>query len=506
MDLFFMDFNGVWLDEASTGQWDGNAVSGAFDRHIALGPLAIWVSRIIGSSAPGLGKDASITNAYFSKVHKRMIGNDNANNRMLILGNNVGGTVQNGWPDCEIWAGAGTLGYENTQQHLRSQLQDTRMNWLNGLVDGYEYAAIFEHSSPVLHATATTDYLHSDYLGTKTNTRYYNLFACSNARYTVKDFLGGLYGWGHNGLVSVGSTKSGSMLGFESYNGPLGNNQSFGESFKKWYNDVVFTNNFPDIYKISWHYGMVLLGAGTLKLKQITPAPTNVTATGSTSKITVNWRSVTNAAYYYIKRSSSNTGTPAVIGNVAAPATSFNDLSVTPGVTYYYTVSALRTGMTESPNSSPIVAASAAAPACPTVRMECESFSSLSGYTALSNGTSGISSSQFSKSNGKYSGGSGIRAGKHTFTNQSCTYKVTIRWYDKSTSVKNSYYRIVIKNGSTVVLDQKWYANAKSTGWYNKTFNNIPVNNGATVELYGERASSNDPVIMDYVEFSGIAQ
>jgi hypothetical protein len=261
IDLYFMDLDGQWLDNAKNGDWNGLGKTGVFDQHTGSIQAEIWVSRIIGSVVPGLGSEADVINQYFSRVHRRMLGNDPSQNRYLILADDIT------WPWAIAWANASLQNYSSVITHLRSENADTRENLRKELINGYESAIIIEHSAETYHATSQGAYSNSDYLNSTTNTRFYNLFACSNARYTVPNFLGGLYAWGHNGLVSVGSTKSGSMLGFTFYYSPLGNDRSFGESYKEWFNNYVLSSP-PNGDMISWHYGMTLCGVGTLHLKQ----------------------------------------------------------------------------------------------------------------------------------------------------------------------------------------------------------------------------------------------
>ena len=276
MDLYFMDLDGSWQSLANDGAWNGKASSLVFDNHInGTGDVKteIWVSRIIGSSVALLGNEATIVNNYFSRLSNRMNGLDLLDSKLLICG------YTNDWPSCVSWAGASILGYNTnkTTTYLRNTpaLLDSRSNWMTGLRAGQEYACIFEHSSPTTHSLVdgfnNEDYLFMLFTGGESNTRFYNLFACSNSRYTTPDFLGGYYAWGHRGLLSIGSTKTGSMLGFNYFHQPLSTKINFGEAFKTWLDDYVLTSSpaIPD--NISWHYGMTLLGAGTIKLGNYNP-------------------------------------------------------------------------------------------------------------------------------------------------------------------------------------------------------------------------------------------
>jgi len=74
------------------------------------------------------------------------------------------------------------------------------------------------------------------------------------------------------GLLSVGSTKTGSMLCFYDYYEPLGQGSSFGEAFLSWcVNDI---ETCAEVWSRPWFYGMTLLGDPTLKLSRFMATPT----------------------------------------------------------------------------------------------------------------------------------------------------------------------------------------------------------------------------------------
>jgi len=85
--------------------------------------------------------------------------------------------------------------------------------------------------------------------------------------------------------------------------------------------------------------------------------PTVSGATGSTSGITVYWYSVSNAAGYYIYRSTSSSGSYTQVGNAASSSTSWIDTNVASGTYYYYRVSAYSSSGVESSQSTSVSAA-----------------------------------------------------------------------------------------------------------------------------------------------------
>lgn len=273
-DLYFMDLDGQWLDNVQDGGWSGNAKTGVFDDHQGNREMEIWVSRISASILNGLGDEQAIINRYFDRVRDRMRGNDPLPSKALHFCNDQE------WPGCYDWGGYGTLGYASGEitdyrRTFATGFQDTPENWKNALREGVEYAAIFEHSSASSHSLTGGGFYSDTYLSMArepegiTNARFYNLFACSNSRYTSYNNLGGLYALGQNGLLSIGSTKTGAMLGYEYFNRPLSQDSTFGEAFRQWVNDYVI--GYWSQGMVEWHYGMCLQGVGNLKLSKYSP-------------------------------------------------------------------------------------------------------------------------------------------------------------------------------------------------------------------------------------------
>lgn len=134
------------------------------------------------------------------------------------------------------------------------------------------WAQVCAHSSPGGHSfkiPGGTEWVPNTYLRdvNPPNAYFYNLFACSNARFTQADYMAGWYifdksgGSLCNGLAAVGSAKTGSMLGFENFYGPMGAGKTIGEAFVDWWKALGATH---ELGERQWYYGMVLLGDPTL--------------------------------------------------------------------------------------------------------------------------------------------------------------------------------------------------------------------------------------------------
>lgn len=246
-DLYFMDLDGSW-----------SGSGGLFTSHTGNREAEIWVSRIIASVLTRYFDDEpTMVNDYFARVKSRMHGQDDIDPLYVIAG--------------QYWAwnglereNMGDLPYttENTDAY-RSTEDESASNracgaqYMASLEEGREYAFVYSHSAWTSHAigVSITDQRDRDF-----NLRFVNSFACFNADISRTNMCGA-YALSKQGLVCVGSAKSGSMRpgSFGAYNEPLGEGRSFGDAFRLWFND-------EGLRSIGWHYGMNLQGVGTLKV------------------------------------------------------------------------------------------------------------------------------------------------------------------------------------------------------------------------------------------------
>ncbi|MCX6661385.1 MAG: Ig-like domain-containing protein [Euryarchaeota archaeon] len=92
---------------------------------------------------------------------------------------------------------------------------------------------------------------------------FYNLFACGPGRFTDENYLAGAYIFHtSSGLITVASSKSGSMLNFADFTQPLSEGKSIGEAFRLW-----FDAQAPYVqWEKEWYYGMVVFGDPTLRI------------------------------------------------------------------------------------------------------------------------------------------------------------------------------------------------------------------------------------------------
>ncbi len=256
-DHYYQDMDGSWGGSGNT-----------FTSHTGDKEGEIWISRITASVLEeygGFGNEVDIVNDYFDRVTKRMHGQD-AQPRTYVI---AGQYWQ--WKGLES-ENIGDMGYDSDKiEKYRSEADNTTSNhacgekWMDAIKRGMEYGYIYSHSSPTSHSIGVNL---QDLANEEINCRFFNSYACSNGDYERGNMCGG-YALSDNGLVCVGSSKTGSMRPgtFGYYNTPLGEGKNFGEAFLEWYNTGTVLD---DKY---WHYGMNLQGVGTLYLEPYPGGP-----------------------------------------------------------------------------------------------------------------------------------------------------------------------------------------------------------------------------------------
>ncbi|MFH1376891.1 MAG: FG-GAP-like repeat-containing protein [Candidatus Woesearchaeota archaeon] len=254
IDYFYMDLNGNWIDEDSNG---------LFENHTGSVEPEIWVGRIDATTLEG--DNIELYKNYFNKNHKYRTSELKLPTRALVY-------VDNDWAYGSQWEQDHEYLYEYinyVDNHDGTNAFDyqNRLNW------DYEWITVMAHSSSGGHIFSSKfegdEYFDNwvssnDIMELDPNGLFYNLFACSSARFTEYDYIAGRYLFADTyGLGVVGSTKSGSMLQFGYFYQPLSYGKNLGSAYKDWF-DYIATDGF-DEGEISWHYGMVLLGDPTLK-------------------------------------------------------------------------------------------------------------------------------------------------------------------------------------------------------------------------------------------------
>ena len=252
-DLFYMDLNGTWADPDNDGKYSG---------HPSKVKPEIWVARLWTPTKAG--NDPALIRNYFVRNHQFRKG-------LMRYSKSALAYVDDDWThfgDCgfDKMFSPGTIEVITDPATTDGDRYKTEINQHRG------WAQICAHSSPFGHSfkiPTGSEWVPNTYLKdvNPPNAFLYNLFACSNARFTESEYMAGWYIFDKpdrsicSGMAVVGSTKTGSMLLFENFYGPMGTGKFVGDAYKEWWN-ALGTDH--DLGERQWYYGLVLLGDPTI--------------------------------------------------------------------------------------------------------------------------------------------------------------------------------------------------------------------------------------------------
>lgn len=263
-DLYYQDVDGTWADVNSNGKYDSHTGNVAPE---------IWVGRLLThklTSLHGGRTEAGMLNEYFTKNHAYRY------NEMRVSEDGLA-YVDDDWiPWATSWANDLQLATSGTVTCISNGTTTNATDYKARLPQEREHLLLCAHSNPTLHAfkvSGSSDYIYNSELeGLDPGVLFYNLFCCSNAKYTTSGYMAGEYVFGTDmGLLSVGSTKTGSMLEFDDYYRPLGNGALFGEALLDWW--LARAGGGFSEYERDWHYGMTMIGDPLLVTQQYLPIP-----------------------------------------------------------------------------------------------------------------------------------------------------------------------------------------------------------------------------------------
>ncbi len=251
IDLFLMDLDGTWSDQDGNGIYDTHTDGGGDTRP------EIWVGHLLVTQQMGNTED--VLEAYFQRNHDYRTGLIQPDGSALVY-------VDDDWA---YWLGEFVWEVENafTQITAEADLNVTsKGDYLPRLEQSYDNVAVFVHSSPDWHyfvLQGNYDMMSWQEIPPQADALFYNLFACSNADFSAPAYMAGVYALQTEfGLLSVGSTKTGSMLSGSSYYQELGDYGNFGDAMVRWFGNI-YPYNADDR---SWHYGMTIVGDPTLRI------------------------------------------------------------------------------------------------------------------------------------------------------------------------------------------------------------------------------------------------
>ncbi len=256
-DLFLMDLDGYWEDSDDNGSYDiHDDGSGDMEPDIYFGRLPAHNLNLCGA-------EDVLVNAWFERDHDYRAGD-------WPLDDNSMTYVDYDWAAFG-YAWSAQVGYVYPGNETNVWPDVTAQGYMDRLNDvSYEHILMCCHSSPATHAFHTGGYVSNAYVNyTNHQWAVHNLFACSNARYTTDNNMGGIYTLdpGSMGLISIGSTKTGSMLEFQEFYGAVRDGMTWGEALSYWLSQVAEGEygGWTQQDARGWFYGMTLIGDPTLK-------------------------------------------------------------------------------------------------------------------------------------------------------------------------------------------------------------------------------------------------
>jgi len=256
-DYFYMDLDGVWEDS-----WIGYPTSGVPGQDSIYdgwsGDLfpEIYASRIL-TSVILLGNEYDLIESYLTRLHEWRQTGDPEPHALCYVDDDwssFGGTYRsamlNLYDDVEL---VNEVSATNGTDYRQNRLQA-----------GYTWISPFVHSGATMHQWSPGPSTTSGHIWTdQPPSRFYNLFACANCRFTTNWCMGCAYVFGtDSGLAAVGSTKSGAMLQFVPFYAALGDGSSFGEAYSAWWSYIISGGFTPS--EQYWHLGMIILGDPTI--------------------------------------------------------------------------------------------------------------------------------------------------------------------------------------------------------------------------------------------------
>ena len=292
-ELYLMDMDGAWIDTDLDGTPDLHT-SGAGDE----GP-EIYCGRMIAHNLTcELGQDeVSLIIRYLNKVHDYRQGLATTNVTACLYTDDDWA-----WWHTDYYTRCGYAWADREEYYDKDET--IAWDYKQKIQTPYEYMRLGCHSWSGGHAFSTPSgsggtVYSSDLVYHPPNVLFYNLYACSNARWTNSNCMGVWYTMSGAGLGAVGSTKTGSMNNGEWFYRPIGQFYPIGYSVESWFDSFQPYDNGER----SWTFGMLWLGDPTLWRSRVAPGEFALTSPldstqFSSPNVLLEWEASTPAGVY----------------------------------------------------------------------------------------------------------------------------------------------------------------------------------------------------------------
>lgn len=262
-DLYLMDIDGEWTDSLHRSGMLDTLVPGAdgiYDLHAGGIVPEIGISRLPTSV---LGNEPALLSEYLIRAHAYRTGSLSVPERALVY-------IDDDW-FTNAWYWDQDVSQLYPDRVSIWDKETTRIADYRPRIDSapFQWVQLCSHSWPGGHAMYysnrdSTDWFYVTEIPVMTiEASFYNLFACSNVRFTEVN-CGGRYVFNTAyGLGALGSSKTGSMLEFGDYYWPLSQGEPLALALRDWFSAQMA--NGLENWERSWYYGMCHIGDGLLK-------------------------------------------------------------------------------------------------------------------------------------------------------------------------------------------------------------------------------------------------
>jgi len=298
-DLFLMDLDGTWTDSDSNGKYNS---------HTGLVNPEVFVGRISTANMGDLTSEIQGMKDYLDKNHNFWTGVTSVNLQKGLT------YTDRDWMEYSDFLYDISNLYSLFDAISAYDSYFGKTDYLGRLSGGiYEFVQLSCHSNWTMHRMYGPT--PEDFENIFTNeisvlppkAIAYNLFCCSGVRWTNTDslgFLGGAYVYNTDSkaLVSIGSTKTGSMLGFSYFYSPLKTEKVFGTALKQWW--INYVGTFHDFDEICWFYGMSIIGDPMIDPRYVAPLilvpPENVSISYTENDAVLTWDPIQGEVIYSV--------------------------------------------------------------------------------------------------------------------------------------------------------------------------------------------------------------
>ena len=307
-DLYYMDLNGVWLDQNNDT---------FFDYYSGDMKPEIFIGRISTANMGNLISEIEGMRLYMNKNHKYWIGHRKINMKYALA------YTDKSWQNNSNFSNNISILYGNNYKESYTPKDNPssygKADYLQRITNSrYEFVQLSAHSYFYCHVPIN-EYTHDTLWGGELyshdiNALGFNLFCCSACCWTDDSqpnhaFLAGDYIYSpiSDGLCVVGSTKVGGMYPFTNFYESLREGNTMGQALVDWWSSYSMPN-YTQQEILCWNFGLTIIGDPLVNFYHCT----NSTCT---DEIRLDYYDSANSPLSYYLASESITVTPPTNGS-----------------------------------------------------------------------------------------------------------------------------------------------------------------------------------------------